>query len=1193
MTESSKDAIFRFLTARQVLQLTEIKSRQSLFQTVPQPRDPAKDPALSYAFISHRWMAPQNPDADGTQLKALQQLFLYVEELLQALLVKPGKALQWPPKLEDLVEGMPQATALVSRMNLDALPFTNGEFEDPLEHIYVWYDCCCLPQKFPSGRTVGENQEFGAALQNLDQLAQQCELVCLDADDYFSRAWCAFEHYSKSLRNHEGQITLNCDKMIRRDVVDWEVQPLPPKEDPEKNRSEAQQKFAQVMAETRQTQFDVAQTSWTILHDRIDSAYVRMKEEEEFSSTTGHKNQESSAPSSPPDLVSETKKKKRGFFRRLFRFSSPSKTEVEHESAKNKKDEGATTSDDASKEAPKANEDFKEIRVPDLQRDRARIKNASSETIVQQPLFEAVTQLSRELYTAIYTLSCRDAAMMTSNQNGTEVNASRSVTIPSYHNACPEHAHGIQCGLHDHSRSKSISSQREALNQCIENCWMDLQSPDSSGTSKESGEEKTLSPFSSDHPKYQTLCERCVTLDLFQLAGSVLSYGGLKCTNSGDLAFVGLLALRNLLRIHPKDDATEQKSALKVSAGALRFIVSAVEEAVVIYSNLLANDTQVDSLRASISIKVPRWVLLDMACARLDVTTSLIVKGGFDLSQKVIEYLEGHPESISVTLDTNSKPLVVYNECPACGCENGWAPCIRKNQIKTMSIITSMTNGSVCLDPWAQITLPTPLAGHITLVARNRVYVIGGTTGDLVNSDHVYTADLPLSDTAHFALSKTGKLNHPRRNFAGCVREVDDREQLWISGSRGSLLPDGNDGDVDSTIEVLGLGEPQPCWKYAMNMPRARCRHHMIYLDQNLFIFGGQSDNAADSIALAPECDIYSFVQKQWLVGPELPMKYASGSSVVLGKRFLWVMGGAIGNQDLKSSFVLDLHPWIKWIADGSHEDSRPGSGWFAGPEMPKAMLHANVVWVTAEASGRADDTLLLVAPLTNGNFCLGMSFPPKLFEDPNVEWSASCLTVNGQSQSLTWQHLGGVPDATVSGTVNVVGSTLFMIGGGSESGILNVAYARELPQSGCIIPIGSDSRDADMVKKMRMMQFAQNMHKNLQVKINDHYLVSRLGFPVMEESDLFAEDGTKRLAVTVPEKWSPGCQRCLARPDTSAKAKSHNDAVLFTIQAMNRGRAVHLCSECLCDLYYNPILARTNAERQLEADGSVPPTVP
>jgi len=99
-------------------------------------------------------------------------------------------------------------------------------------------------------------------------------------------------------------------------------------------------------------------------------------------------------------------------------------------------------------------------------------------------MMKAMSHLVRELYSAVFTLSCRDAAEFAkeSQHSGTNVSDGGAdkdkecrLIPPAGFNACIPHV-GIQCGLHDHSGSiASLSEQSDKLQHCINSMFVNPQ----------------------------------------------------------------------------------------------------------------------------------------------------------------------------------------------------------------------------------------------------------------------------------------------------------------------------------------------------------------------------------------------------------------------------------------------------------------------------------------------------------------------------------------------------------------------------------------------------------------------------------------------------------------------------------------------------------------------------------------------
>jgi len=154
--------------------------------------------------FSHRWKSLFKPDPEFTQLRAIQFLLLSLRKV----------CLQTATKADDdhslLVHGVLQAAAIAGGccvLNKNCgknwtLCWQEAVLrgEDILEHVGVWYDYLCLPQKDPSfteDRTIEEQAELQQALYGISRLLQAPYHVLVQlreaGDDYDSRAWCACE----------------------------------------------------------------------------------------------------------------------------------------------------------------------------------------------------------------------------------------------------------------------------------------------------------------------------------------------------------------------------------------------------------------------------------------------------------------------------------------------------------------------------------------------------------------------------------------------------------------------------------------------------------------------------------------------------------------------------------------------------------------------------------------------------------------------------------------------------------------------------------------------------------------------------------------------------------------------------------------------------------------------------------------
>ena len=90
-----------------------------------------------FCIVSHRWMDKEEPDSDGTQLKAIQQYL-----------------------------------------------------SDHKEVKYVWFDYCCMPQ---GAKTPSEKVHFKWMLENINILYLGVNVLILVDLSYFSRFWTQYE----------------------------------------------------------------------------------------------------------------------------------------------------------------------------------------------------------------------------------------------------------------------------------------------------------------------------------------------------------------------------------------------------------------------------------------------------------------------------------------------------------------------------------------------------------------------------------------------------------------------------------------------------------------------------------------------------------------------------------------------------------------------------------------------------------------------------------------------------------------------------------------------------------------------------------------------------------------------------------------------------------------------------------------
>lgn len=193
------------------------------------------EPGCFYAFVSHRWLTTTHPDPDGVHARFL--CWQLVGHLCEAIRVASQRGLSAPRKFSrmfgfalgfhgsELAESLivnvlrhhlDDDTLLAARAEvagieelLDDYGIAQAVKEDAigrlqqvlaacplltalLDHIYIWYDYSCMPQR---PRTDSEEQEFREALESLVAFqALSRTLVLLDGvEDYLSRAWCTLE----------------------------------------------------------------------------------------------------------------------------------------------------------------------------------------------------------------------------------------------------------------------------------------------------------------------------------------------------------------------------------------------------------------------------------------------------------------------------------------------------------------------------------------------------------------------------------------------------------------------------------------------------------------------------------------------------------------------------------------------------------------------------------------------------------------------------------------------------------------------------------------------------------------------------------------------------------------------------------------------------------------------------------------
>jgi hypothetical protein len=148
-------------------------------------------------FVSHRWETLQHPDPTGQQHRALTALVTAMCDLVDALSAdSPTERIHIVPALE--CHGVLQAAVLLSRLATSGgtaqWPAGRSAREILPQHIKIWYDFACLPQR---PRSTAEEHAFEAGLRSLPELfaSEAVSLIALreDGDDYQHRGWCLAE----------------------------------------------------------------------------------------------------------------------------------------------------------------------------------------------------------------------------------------------------------------------------------------------------------------------------------------------------------------------------------------------------------------------------------------------------------------------------------------------------------------------------------------------------------------------------------------------------------------------------------------------------------------------------------------------------------------------------------------------------------------------------------------------------------------------------------------------------------------------------------------------------------------------------------------------------------------------------------------------------------------------------------------
>ena len=597
---------------------------------------------------------------------------------------------------------------------------------------------------------------------------------------------------------------------------------------------------------------------------------------------------------------------------------------------------------------------------------------------------------------------------------------------------------------------------------------------------------QTLAEKSND----DQLCERRVTVDLYELSHTCLTSFDQRCTNEGDLAFVGLLALRNFLIQRQK---MPRRPGLHLYAGALNYLRPLVETAVQRLSAALASDEDMSSLPVTAVLRVPRWVLLDLANTLTFVDISLLHEDPLTFGDKAEQYLMDHPQALSFSMDTDevSTPLrrgecFLDDNCTCC-----WYPC--KHELERQMALSSFSRGDDVLDSWTTSELPTTLAlfGSV-VVDDSSIFLLGGATGEEDPELKVFATC--ISNVVVASLSKQSNeltwtnvpnLSHPRCSHASCVLRDSSGRARTIVVSGGAQPP-----TKLSSVELLSLESIDEGWVAGPPLPRARKSHHMVGLDGCLFVFGGQTDVAQHN----RDCDIFCLARNCWANGPRFPQACRGGDMIVIREHFVAIFGGMVGNSQQHLSWVLHLKPWVDWCSAGCLPDHRPPSTWIRGPNLPTAMAAPNVCYAASSETGRSDDWIISTGSLETSNTCYGIQF------------DASQVTRNPSFWSnLRWQRLGPVPDVSAMGKTIVANGSLYMIGGfrAITQRLSSTIHTRKLnPSHRLPLPTAFEITTSALLG---------DITQHYRIALNNHYPVGRLGFP-LPENQLFPGDGTRVL---------------------------------------------------------------------------------
>lgn len=217
------------------------------------------EPGAYYCFLSHRWLATEEPDPDGRQARFTAWQF--VAHLCEAVRVAELRGLHEPRVASRAlgfvvgIAGAPLAEALlvnvlrpalhettlraavaeVSPLEADTTDFgvSHAESDEGLarlrglladrpvlsgliDRIYVWYDFSCVPQPPRDG---ADEQLFRETLANLNayQVLGRTAVLLDEAEDYLSRAWCTLEALAAYSISGEPELLVGSERHTARE----------------------------------------------------------------------------------------------------------------------------------------------------------------------------------------------------------------------------------------------------------------------------------------------------------------------------------------------------------------------------------------------------------------------------------------------------------------------------------------------------------------------------------------------------------------------------------------------------------------------------------------------------------------------------------------------------------------------------------------------------------------------------------------------------------------------------------------------------------------------------------------------------------------------------------------------------------------------------------------------------------------